>query len=84
MRSFRRVSGVTLSARRELGVESLLLHVKRSQLSWFGDLIRILRGAFLWRVFRTHPNTLERLCVSFGLETPAEYFYTVVLLLLLK
>ncbi len=34
---------------RELGVEPLLLRVKRSQLRWFRQVIRILLEAFLWR-----------------------------------
>jgi len=53
-----RVAGLSLrdrvrssDIRRELGVEPLLIHVKRSQLRWFGHLIRMPPGRLL-EVFR--------------------------------
>jgi len=52
MSFLRRVAGLSLrdrvrssDIRRELGVESLLLRVERSQLRWFGHLIRMPPGA---------------------------------------
>ncbi len=53
------VAGLTLIGRvrnsdiwRELGVELLLLSIKRRELRWFGYLIRFLLGTFLWRFSR--------------------------------
>jgi len=42
--------------RRELGVEPLLLHVKRSQLRWFRHQIRMPPGRIPLEVFRAHPT----------------------------
>uniref|UniRef100_A0A3Q1CIM7 Rap guanine nucleotide exchange factor (GEF) 6 n=1 Tax=Amphiprion ocellaris TaxID=80972 RepID=A0A3Q1CIM7_AMPOC len=41
--------------RRELGVEPLLLRVERSQLRWFGHLIRMPPGRLPLEVFQTRP-----------------------------
>jgi len=55
-----RVAGLSLrdrvrssDIRRELGVEPLLLRVERSQLRWFGHLIRMPPGRLPLEVFRT-------------------------------
>ncbi len=73
----RRVSGLSLrdrmgssDIRRKFGVELLLLHVERSQLRWFGHLIRIL-GAFCWW-FSRHVQLVERLHISSGSGTPLD------------
>ena len=59
---FRRVASVSLRDRvrssviREwLGVEPLLLCIERSQLRWFGHLVRMPPGRFPWEVFQAHP-----------------------------
>lgn len=39
--------------RRKLGVEPLLLHVKRSQFGWFGNLITMPPERLLLEVFQT-------------------------------
>ncbi len=72
----RRVSGLSLidrvgssDIRRKFGVEPLLLHVERSQMRWFGHLIRIL-GTFHWR-FSGHVQ-LTRLHISSGSGTPLD------------
>jgi len=44
---------------RELGVEPLLLHVERSQLRWFGHLIRMPPGRQLFRGFPGRSNWEE-------------------------
>ena len=58
----RRVAGVSLRDRvrssviREgLGVEPLLLCIKRSRLRWFGHLVRMPPGRFPWEVFQARP-----------------------------
>ncbi|KAF7644066.1 hypothetical protein LDENG_00228770, partial [Lucifuga dentata] len=59
MRFLRRVSGLTLRDRvrssdiqEGLRVEPLLLHIERSQLRWFGHLIRMPPGRLSREVFR--------------------------------
>jgi len=42
--------------RRELGVNPLLLRVERSQLRWFGHLIRMPSGRLPLEVFRARPT----------------------------
>jgi len=39
-----------------LGVEPLLLSVERSQLGWFGHLIRMPPGRLPWEVFQARPT----------------------------
>jgi len=63
MSFLRRVAGLSLrdrvrssDIRRELGVEPLLLRVERSQLRWFGYLIRMPPGRLPLEVFRTRPT----------------------------
>jgi len=63
MSFLRRVAGLSLKdrvrssdIRRELRVELLLLPVKRSQLRWFGHLIRMPPGRLPLEVFRARPN----------------------------
>uniref|UniRef100_A0AAQ4PNU2 Reverse transcriptase domain-containing protein n=1 Tax=Gasterosteus aculeatus aculeatus TaxID=481459 RepID=A0AAQ4PNU2_GASAC len=58
----RRVAGVSLrdrgrssAIREELGVEPLLLCVKRSQLRWFGHLVRMPPGRLPREVFQARP-----------------------------
>jgi len=64
--------------RRELGVEPLLLHVERSQLRWFGHLIRMPPGRLPFEVFdweetpEQSQNTLEGLYISSDLGTPRD------------
>jgi len=43
-------------SRRELGVEPLLLRIERSQLRWFGHLIRMSPGRLPLEVFQTRPT----------------------------
>jgi len=66
---------------RELGVEPLLLRVKRSQLKWFGHLIRMPPGRLPLEVFqarptgrrrRGRPRTGWRDYISSGLGTPLD------------
>jgi len=59
----RRVPGLSLrdrvrssDIRRELGVEPLLLRVERSQLRWFGHLIRMPPGRLSLEVFQARPT----------------------------
>lgn len=63
MSFLRRVAGLSLrdrvrssDIRRELGVEPLLLRVERSQLRWFGHLIRMPPGRLPLEVFRARPT----------------------------
>ena len=63
MSFLRRVAGLSLRdrvkssvIRRELGVDPLLLHVERSQLRWFGQLIRMPPGRLPGEVFRARPT----------------------------
>ncbi|KAF7652554.1 hypothetical protein LDENG_00095270 [Lucifuga dentata] len=63
MRFLRRVSGLTLrdrvrssDIREGLGVELLLLRIERSQLRWFGHLIRMPPGRFPREVFQARPT----------------------------
>ena len=63
MSFLRRVAGLSLrdrvrssDIRRELGVESLLLRVERSQLRWFGHLIRMPPGRLPLEVFQARPT----------------------------
>ncbi|KAF7657607.1 hypothetical protein LDENG_00024740 [Lucifuga dentata] len=63
MRFLRRVSGLTLrdgvrssDIREGLGVEPLLLRIERSQLRWFGHLIRMPPGRLPREVFQAHPT----------------------------
>jgi len=63
MSFLRRVAGLSLrdrvrslEIRRELGVEPPLLHIERSQLRWFGHLIRMPPGRLLLEVFRARPT----------------------------
>uniref|UniRef100_A0A8D3C086 Reverse transcriptase domain-containing protein n=1 Tax=Scophthalmus maximus TaxID=52904 RepID=A0A8D3C086_SCOMX len=58
----RKVAGVSLRdrvrssvIREELGVEPLLLCVERSQLRWFGHLVRMPPGRLPWEVFQARP-----------------------------
>jgi len=58
-----RVAGLSLRDRvrssdiqRELGVEPLLLRIERSQLRWFGHLIRMPPGRLPLEVFRARPT----------------------------
>lgn len=46
----------SLVIRRELEVEPLLLCVKRSQIKWFGHLIRMLPGGLPLEVFLARPT----------------------------
>ncbi|KAL7836057.1 hypothetical protein SRHO_G00284040 [Serrasalmus rhombeus] len=62
MSFLRRVAGLSLRDRvrssviREgLGVEPLLLHVERSQLRWFGHLVRMPPGRLPWEVSQASP-----------------------------
>ena len=62
MSFLRRVAGRTLRDRvrssvtqEELGVEPLLLHIKRSQLRWLGHLYRMSTGRLPGEVFRSRP-----------------------------
>lgn len=45
--------------RRQLGVEQLLLCIERSQLSWFGHLIRMPAGHFSLRGVPARPSILR-------------------------
>jgi hypothetical protein len=63
MSFLRRVAGLSLRdrvrssvIRRELGVDPLLLHVERSQMRWFGHLIRMPPGRLPGEVFRARPT----------------------------
>uniref|UniRef100_A0A8C2ZC47 Reverse transcriptase domain-containing protein n=1 Tax=Cyclopterus lumpus TaxID=8103 RepID=A0A8C2ZC47_CYCLU len=63
MSFLRRVAGLSLrdrvrssDIRGELGVESLLLRVQRSQLRWFGHLVRMPPGRLPLEVFRARPT----------------------------
>ena len=63
MSFLRRVSGLSLrdrvrssDIREELGVEPLLLHIERSQLRWFGHLVRMPPGRLPGEVFRARPT----------------------------
>jgi len=63
MSFLRRVAGLSLrervgssDIRRELGVEPLLLRVERSQLRWFGHLIRTPPGRLPLEVFQAPPT----------------------------
>ena len=63
MSFLRRVAGLSLrdkvrssDIRRELGVEPLLLRVQRSQLRWFGHLIRMPPGRLPLEVFQARPT----------------------------
>ena len=58
----RRVAGLSLRdrvrssvIRKELGVELLLLCVERSQLRWFGHLVRMTTGRLPREVFQARP-----------------------------
>ncbi len=46
----------SLDIRRELRVEPLLLHIKRSQLRWFRHLARVPPGRLPLEVFRARPT----------------------------
>ena len=89
MSFLRRVAGFSLrdkvrssDIQRELGVEPLLLRVERSQLRWFGHLIRMPPTHLPLEVFQAHPtgrrhlrqaqNPLEGLYISSGLGTPRD------------
>jgi len=63
MSFLRRVAGLSLRDRvrssdimRELGVEPLLLRIERSQLRWFGHLIRMPPGRLPLEVFQARPT----------------------------
>lgn len=63
MSFLRRVAGLSLrdrvrssDIREGLGVEPLLLHIERSQLRWFGHLVRMPSGRLPWEVFRACPT----------------------------
>ena len=63
----------------ELGVEPLLFRSEKSQMTWFGHLVRMPPRRLPSEVFRACPtgrrkaqDTLEGLCLSFGLETPQD------------
>ncbi|TWW60112.1 hypothetical protein D4764_05G0002020 [Takifugu flavidus] len=80
MSFLRRVAGLSLRDRvrssaiwEELGVESLLLRVERSQMRWLGHLVRMPPGRLPGEVFRAcpsgrrppgRPRTRWRDCVS--------------------
>ena len=89
MSFLRRVAGLSLrdkvrssDIQRELGVEPLLLRIKRSQLRWFGHLTRMPPGRLPFGGFpgtsdgeetlRQTQNPLERLYISSGLGTPRD------------
>uniref|UniRef100_A0A8C5B2H5 Dickkopf-related protein 1/2/4 C-terminal subdomain 1 domain-containing protein n=1 Tax=Gadus morhua TaxID=8049 RepID=A0A8C5B2H5_GADMO len=62
MSFLRRVAGVSLrdrvrssAIREELGLEPLLLYLERSQLRWFGHLVRMPTGRLPWEVFQARP-----------------------------
>ena len=62
MSFLRRVAGVSLTdrvrssaIREELGLEPLLLCLERSQLRWFGHLVRMPTGCLPWEVFQARP-----------------------------
>ncbi|TWW59276.1 R2DM Retrovirus-related Pol polyprotein from type II retrotransposable element [Takifugu flavidus] len=50
------VGGWALAIREELGVESLLLRVERSQMGWLGHLVRMPPGRLPGEVFRACPS----------------------------
>ncbi|TWW56792.1 hypothetical protein D4764_08G0007790 [Takifugu flavidus] len=63
MSFLRRVAGLSLrdrvrssAIREELGVESLLLRVERSQMRWLGHLVRMPPGRLPGEVFRACPS----------------------------
>ena len=63
MSFLRRLAGLSLRDRvrssviqRELGVDPLLLRVKRSQMRWLGHLIRMPPGCLPGEVFRARPR----------------------------
>jgi len=63
MSFLRRVAGLSLkervrssAVRRELGSETLLLHVEMSQLRWFSHLIRMPPGRLPLEVFQAYPS----------------------------
>ncbi|TWW57321.1 R2DM Retrovirus-related Pol polyprotein from type II retrotransposable element [Takifugu flavidus] len=63
MSFLRRVAGLSLrdrvrssAIREELGVESLLLRVERSQMGWLGHLVRMPPGRLPGEVFRACPS----------------------------
>ncbi|XP_071059967.1 anamorsin isoform X1 [Pseudochaenichthys georgianus] len=67
----RRVAGVSLrdkvrssDIRERLGVEPLLLRVERSQLRWFGHLVRMPPGCLPREVFQARPRTRWRDYIS--------------------
>lgn len=63
---------VMIKTMRLLGVESLLLHIERGQLSYFGLLIRMpLSGGFLGVTLGSTQSTLEGYC-SIRRGTPPE------------
>uniref|UniRef100_A0A8C6M4A0 Reverse transcriptase domain-containing protein n=1 Tax=Nothobranchius furzeri TaxID=105023 RepID=A0A8C6M4A0_NOTFU len=81
MSFLRRVAGLSLrdrvrssDIREGLGVEPLLLRIERSQLRWFGHLVRMPPGRLPGEVFRACPgstqDTLERLHLQSGPGTP--------------
>ncbi|KAK7919109.1 hypothetical protein WMY93_010393 [Mugilogobius chulae] len=88
MSFLRRVAGRSLRDRvrssvtqEELGVESLLLHVERSQLRWLGHLFRMPPGVSpgippgllpLGGDLEEDSGHAEGLCLSTGLETPQD------------
>ena len=62
MSFLRRVAGVSLRdrvrssvIRERLGLEPLLLCLERSQLRWFGHLVRMPTGRLPWEVFQARP-----------------------------
>ncbi|KAK0143304.1 hypothetical protein N1851_018556 [Merluccius polli] len=62
MSFLRRVAGFSLRdrvrssvIREELGLEPLLLCLERSQLRWFGHLVRMPTGRLPWEVFQARP-----------------------------
>ncbi|KAK3571064.1 hypothetical protein QTP86_001311 [Hemibagrus guttatus] len=77
MSFLRRVAGCSLRDRErrsvtqeELGVEPLLLHIKRGQLRWLRHLFRMPPGRLPGEAPGKTQDTLERLCLSAGLGMP--------------
>jgi len=67
----------SLDIRRALGVEPLLLCVERSQLRWFGNLIRMppfrgFPGTSNWETPGKTQDILEGLYIPAGLEMPLD------------
>ncbi|CAF4475774.1 unnamed protein product, partial [Rotaria sp. Silwood2] len=62
MRFLRRVAGLTLrgktrssSIRESLQIEPLFLHIERSQLQWFGHVLRMPQNQLPYQIFQAIP-----------------------------